>query len=209
MIIPKEFLKTIKRAGLGFAAFAELRYHNADQVATLGEDVAEINEEFVLNKPEYKGTSILIAGDNFGCGSSREHAPWSINDMGIRCIISTSFADIFYNNCFNNGMLPLVLTREEVEILLDDASDPSNELTIDLPNQKVLRSNGESFDFDIDPFRKMCLINGLDKIGLTLKNVNKITAFEKERSISYPWLDGASLKVPDKIRMHENAPIWT
>jgi len=209
MIIPKEFLKTIKRAGLGFAAFAELRYHNADQVATLGEDVAEINEEFVLNKPEYKGTSILIAGDNFGCGSSREHAPWSINDMGIRCIISTSFADIFYNNCFNNGMLPLVLTREEVEILLDDASDPSNELTIDLSNQKVLRSNGESFDFDIDPFRKMCLINGLDKIGLTLKNVNKITAFEKERSISYPWLDGASLKVPDKIRMHENAPIWT
>merc|ERR1712232_607008 len=107
MIIPKEFLKTIKRAGLGFAAFAELRYHNPEEVAAMGEDVAEDNDDFILNKPEYKGTSILIAGDNFGCGSSREHAPWSINDMGIRCIISTSFADIFYNNCFNNGMLPL------------------------------------------------------------------------------------------------------
>merc|ERR1712238_549397 len=139
MIIPKEFLKTIKRAGLGFAAFAELRYHNADKVAMLGEDVAENNEEFILNKPEYKGTSILIAGDNFGCGSSREHAPWSINDMGIRCIISTSFADIFYNNCFNNGMLPLILKREEIEVLLEDANDPNNELTIDLPNQKVIR----------------------------------------------------------------------
>jgi len=209
MIIPKEFLKTIKRAGLGYAAFAELRYHNADQVAALGEDVADNNMEFILNKPEYSGTSILIAGDNFGCGSSREHAPWSINDMGIKCIISTSFADIFYNNCFNNGMLPLILTREEVEILLDDSSHPNNELTIDLPNQKVFRSNGESFNFDLDPFRKMCLLNGLDKIGLTLEKVDVISAFEKERSEAYPWLDGASLKVPDKVRMHQNAPIWT
>jgi 3-isopropylmalate dehydratase small subunit len=139
MIIPKEFLKTIKRAGLGFAAFAELRYENADEVAMLGEDVAKSIDTFVLNKPEYKDTSILIAGDNFGCGSSREHAPWSINDMGIRCIISTSFADIFYSNCFNNGMLPLKLTRPEVEILLADAEDPNNELTVDLPNQKVIR----------------------------------------------------------------------
>ena len=209
MIIPKEFLKTIKRAGLGFAAFAELRYHNADEVANLGEDVAIINEDFILNKPEYSGTSILIAGDNFGCGSSREHAPWSIIDMGIRCIISTSFADIFYNNCANNGMLPLLLTREEVEVLIEDATDPNNELTVDLPNQKVIRSNGESFDFDIDPFRKMCLLNGLDKIGLTLGKVDKIAEFETKRSKAYPWLDGASLKVPDKVRMHEKAPIWS
>jgi 3-isopropylmalate dehydratase len=208
MIIPKEFLKTIKRAGLGFAAFAELRYHNADQVAALGEDVAEINEDFILNKPEYAGTSILIAGDNFGCGSSREHAPWSINDMGIRCIISTSFADIFYNNCFNNGMCPILLTREEIEILLEDASDPNNELKIDLPNQKVIRSNGESFDFEMDAFRKMCLQNGLDKIGLTLEKVDQIAEFETKRSKTYPWLDGASMKVPDKVRMHDNAPIW-
>jgi len=208
MIIPKEFLKTIKRAGLGFAAFAELRYTNADEVANIGEDVAINNDDFILNKPEYKGTSILIAGDNFGCGSSREHAPWSINDMGIRCIISTSFADIFYNNCFNNGMLPLTLTREEVEILLDDASNPDNELTIDLPNQKVIRSNGESFEFEIDAFRKICLLNGLDKIGLTLEKVDKIAAFETMRSEKYPWLDGASMKVPDKVKMHENAPIW-
>jgi len=208
MIIPKEFLKTIKRAGLGFAAFAELRYHNADEVATMGEDVAVMNEDFVLNKPEYSGTSILIAGDNFGCGSSREHAPWSINDMGIKCLISTSFADIFYNNCFNNGMLPLILTREEIEVLLDDAADPNNELSVDLNNQKVTRSNGESFSFDIDPFRKMCLLNGLDKIGLTLEKIDQITAFEKERSVAYPWLDGASLKVPDSIRMHQDAPIW-
>jgi 3-isopropylmalate dehydratase len=208
MIIPKEFLKTIKRAGLGFAAFAELRYHNADEVATLGEDVAKSIDDFVLNKPEYNGTSILIAGDNFGCGSSREHAPWSINDLGIRCIISTSFADIFYNNCFNNGMLPLVLTREEVEVLLDDASDPENELTVDLPEQKVFRSNGESFDFDIDQFRKTCLLKGLDKIGLTLEKSEEIAEFEKERSKAYPWLDGASMKVPDKVPMHKDAPIW-
>jgi len=208
MIIPKEFLKTIKRAGLGFAAFAELRYHNADEVASLGEDVAQNNDEFVLNKPDYKGTSILIAGDNFGCGSSREHAPWSINDMGIRCIISTSFADIFYNNCFNNGMCPLTLTREEVESLLEDAQNPNNELTIDLPNQKVIRENGETFSFDMDPFRKMCLLNGLDKIGLTLEKLDKIIEFESMRSETYPWLDGASMKVPDKVRMHEEAPIW-
>jgi len=208
MIIPKEFLKTIKRAGLGFAAFAELRYENPEEVATTGEDVAIDNMDFVLNKPEYKDTSILIAGDNFGCGSSREHAPWSINDMGIRCIISTSFADIFYNNCFNNGMLPLVLQRDEVEVLLKEAEDPNNELTVDLPNQKVILANGETYDFDIDPFRKMCLLNGLDKIGLTLEKVDKIAAFEEKRSEMYPWLDGASMKVPDSVKMHENAPIW-
>merc|ERR1712048_1243769 len=139
MIIPKEFLKTIKRSGLGFAAFAELRYENADDVATVGEEVAIYKEDFILNNPAYSNTKILIAGDNFGCGSSREHAPWSINDMGIRCIISTSFADIFYSNCFNNGMLPLKLERSEVEALLADASDPENMLTVDLPRQKVFR----------------------------------------------------------------------
>mmetsp|Transcript_3667 Transcript_3667/g.6958 ORF Transcript_3667/g.6958 Transcript_3667/m.6958 type:complete len:782 (+) Transcript_3667:29-2374(+) len=209
MIIPKEFLKTIKRAGLGFAAFAELRYHNADEVATIGEDVAKINPDFVLNKPEYAGTSILIAGDNFGCGSSREHAPWSISDMGIRCIISTSFADIFYNNCFNNGMLPLTLKREEVEELLADAANPDNELIVDLNAQKVVRSDGTEYSFDVDPFRKMCLLNGLDKIGLTLEKVDEIEVFEKKRSEVWPWLDGASMKVPDEIKMHEDAPIWS
>merc|ERR1711967_201813 len=208
MIIPKEYLKTIKRSGLGFAAFAELRYENPNQVAQEGAKVAIEKADFVLNKPSYRDSVILVAGDNFGCGSSREHAPWSISDSGIRCIISTSFADIFYNNCFNNGMCPIVLTREEVEVLLEDASNPDNELKIDLPNQKVIRSNGESFGFDMDPFRKMCLLNGLDKIGLTLEKVDQIAEFEKTRSESYPWLDGASLKVPDKVRMHENAPIW-
>jgi len=209
MIIPKEFLKTIKRAGLGYAAFAELRYNNPEDVATVGEEVAVNNMDFVLNKPEYEGTCILIAGDNFGCGSSREHAPWSINDMGIRCIISTSFADIFYNNCFNNGMCPLVLQRDEVEILIADAADPNNELTVDLPNQKVIRSNGESFSFEMDPFRKMCLQNGLDKIGLTLEKIDDIQRFETRRSDTWPWLDGASMKVPDEVRMHQDAPIWS
>ncbi len=209
MIIPKEFLKTIKRSGLGFAAFAELRYNNPEAVATIGEEVAEDDDEFVLNREGYKGvTNILIAGDNFGCGSSREHAPWSINDMGIRCIISTSFADIFYNNCFNNGMLPLTLPREEVEVLLEDTATPGTEITVDLVNQKVIRPNGESFDFEIDEFRKYCLINGLDKIGLTLAKEDKISAFEKVRSEKFPWLDGASLKVPDTVPMYPDADFW-
>jgi len=128
--------------------------------------------------------------------------------MGIRCIISTSFADIFYSNCFNNGMLPLKLARPEVEALIKDAEDPNNELTIDLPNQKVIRSNGESFNFEIDSFKKTCLLNGLDKIGLTMEKVDKIGAFETERSKLYPWLDGASMKVPDVVKMHKDAPIW-
>lgn len=209
MIIPKEFLKTIKRSGLGFAAFAELRYKNAEAVATIGEEVAEDLEDFILNKEGYKGTTkILIAGDNFGCGSSREHAPWSINDMGIRCIISTSFADIFYNNCFNNGMLPLTLPREQVEVLLEDTATPGTEITVDLQEQKVIRPNGESFSFEIDEFRKFCLMNGLDKIGLTLEKEDKISAFEKTRSESYPWLDGASLKVPDNVPMYPDAEFW-
>jgi len=210
MIIPKEFLKTIKRAGLGFAAFAELRYENPEQVATIGADVAQDRADFVLNKEGYREvTSILIAGDNFGCGSSREHAPWSINDMGIRCIISTSFADIFYNNCFNNGMLPLTLPREQVEALLTDTATPGTEITVDLENQKVIRPNGEFFPFEIDAFRKKCLINGLDKIGLTLEKEDTISGFESERSMHYPWLDGASLKVPDTVPMYPEAEFWS
>ena len=210
MIIPKEFLKTIKRSGLGFAAFAELRYDNPEAVATIGPEVAQYNADFVLNKEGYKDvTSILIAGDNFGCGSSREHAPWSINDMGIRCIISTSFADIFYNNCFNNGMLPLTLERSEVEQLLEDTATPGTVLSVDLINQKVIRPNGESFSFDVDAFRKHCLVNGLDKIGLTLEKEDKINEFEKIRSEKFPWLDGASLKVPDVVPMYPDAEFWS
>lgn len=209
MIIPKEFLKTINRSGLGFAAFAELRYDNPEQVATVGAEVAKDKDSFILNQEGYKGvTNILIAGDNFGCGSSREHAPWSINDMGIRCIISTSFADIFYNNCFNNGMLPLTLPRDQVEVLLEDTATPGTEITVDLENQKIIRPNGESFDFEIDEFRKFCLVNGLDKIGLTLEKDETISGFEKERTTKFPWLDGASMKVPDVVPMYPEADFW-
>jgi 3-isopropylmalate dehydratase len=210
MIIPKEFLKTIKRAGLGFAAFAELRYDNPIDVATIGEEVAKPRADFILNKPGYENgkTKILIAGDNFGCGSSREHAPWSIGDMGIRCIISTSFADIFYNNCFNNGMLPITLPRDQIEVLLADAAVPGTELTVDLVNQKVIRPNGEVFTFEIDPFKKHCLVNGLDKIGLTLEKSDKIASFEAQRSRNFPWLDGASMKVPDTVAMYPEAKYW-
>jgi 3-isopropylmalate dehydratase len=209
MIIPKEFLKTINRSGLGFAAFAELRYNNAEAVATIGVEVADEKDDFILNMDGYKGvTNILIAGDNFGCGSSREHAPWSINDMGIRCIISTSFADIFYNNCFNNGMLPLTLPRDQIEVLLADTATPGTELTVDLINQKVTRPNGESFTFEIDAFKKNCLINGLDQIGLTMVKDDKISAFETIRSEKFPWLDGASLKVPDTVKMYPDAQFW-
>eukprot|EP00578_Thalassiosira_sp_NH16_P019941 CAMPEP_0181099228 /NCGR_PEP_ID=MMETSP1071-20121207/12549_1 /TAXON_ID=35127 /ORGANISM="Thalassiosira sp., Strain NH16" /LENGTH=813 /DNA_ID=CAMNT_0023181879 /DNA_START=185 /DNA_END=2626 /DNA_ORIENTATION=- len=208
MIIPKEFLKTIKRAGLGFAAFAELRYENPEEVATVGADVAIDNPDFVLNRAGYEGASILIAGDNFGCGSSREHAPWSINDMGVRCIISTSFADIFYNNCINNGMLPVTLSRDRVEKLLEDASVPGTEITVDLVNSKVVRPNGEEFPFEIDAFKKNCLLNGLDKIGLTLDKGDLISTFEEERSKNFPWLDGASLKVPETVAMYPEAGIW-
>jgi 3-isopropylmalate dehydratase len=209
MIIPKEFLKTINRSGLGFAAFAELRYENPQAVATIGEDVALPRADFVLNQEGYLGkTQILIAGDNFGCGSSREHAPWSILDMGIRCIISTSFADIFYNNCFNNGMLPVTLPRSDVEKLLDDAATPGTEITVDLVHQCVVRPNGETLAFAIDPFRKNCLLNGLDKIGLTLEKAEEISRFETHRSAAFPWLDGAAMKVPDVVKMYPDAGFW-
>lgn len=211
MIIPKEFLKTIKRSGLGFAAFAELRYENPEQVATIGHEVAKPREDFILNQDPFKDgkTSILVAGDNFGCGSSREHAPWSINDMGIKCIISSSFADIFYNNCFNNGMLPVVLEREQVELLLEDVSVHGTELTVDLVEQKVIRPNGDEIPFEIDSFKKHCLINGLDKIGLTLEKETQISEFESIRSQKFPWLDGASFKVPDIVPMYPEAEYWT
>ncbi|MDO6965001.1 3-isopropylmalate dehydratase small subunit [Rhizobium alvei] len=178
MIIPKDYLKTIKRTGLGSGLFAEARYK---------EDGSE-NPEFVLNKPAYRSAQILVAGDNFGCGSSREHAPWALLDYGIRCVISTSFADIFYNNCFKNGILPIVVSPEELEKLLDDASRGSNAtLTVDLEAQEIHGPDGGVIKFDVDAFRKHCLINGLDDIGLTLEKATSIDTYEKKASASRPW----------------------
>jgi 3-isopropylmalate dehydratase small subunit len=167
------------------------------EVAQQGEAVAIETPSFVLNRPEYRdgASPILVAGDNFGCGSSREHAPWSLAGLGIRCIISTSFADIFYNNCFKNGMLPLTLPREQVLELLDDGAQ-LRDVEVDLESQSVIRSNGESFAFDVDPFRKHCLLNGLDDIGLTMEKMEQIRAFESVRSERFPWLDGATTRVP-------------
>jgi 3-isopropylmalate dehydratase len=205
MIIPKEYLKTIKKTGLGFAAFAELRYRNPVEVAQAGapDGVAVEVDDFVLNRPEYReregrdgvGTKILVAGDNFGCGSSREHAPWSISGMGIRCIISSSFADIFHSNCMKNGMLPVTLPREAVLELLQDA-EQMKDLEVDLESQTVIRPCGQTYSFDIDPFRKNCLLNGFDDIGLTMQKMEAIRSFEGERSARYPWLDGATTRVP-------------
>ena len=202
MIIPKEYLKTIKRSGLGFAAFAELRYENPNQVAQEGAKVAIEKADFVLNKPSYRDSVILVAGDNFGCGSSREHAPWSISDFGIRCIISTSFADIFFNNCFKNGMLPVTLPPVQVAELMADAT-ALKPLEIDLKAQRVLRADGSSFSFDVDPFRKHCLLNGLDDIGLTMQKMDVIRAFEAVRSERFPWLDGATTRVPRLFPVRE------
>ena len=205
MIIPKEYLKTIKRTGLGFAAFAELRYQNPVEVAQAGgpDGVAIEVADFVLNRPEYReregrdgvGTMIVVAGDNFGCGSSREHAPWSINGMGIRCIISSSFADIFHSNCMKNGMLPVTLPREQVIELLADA-EAMKQVEIDLPTQHVIRECGTKYPFEVDAFRKNNLLNGLDDIGLTMQKMEAIRGFESERSERYPWLDGATTRVP-------------
>uniref|UniRef100_A0A7S3S5Z7 3-isopropylmalate dehydratase n=1 Tax=Emiliania huxleyi TaxID=2903 RepID=A0A7S3S5Z7_EMIHU len=195
LIIPKEFLKTIKRTGLGFAAFAEMRYHNPVEVATMGPEIARPNEDFVLNQPQYQDACILVAGPNFGCGSSREHAPWSISGMGIRCIISSSFADIFHSNCMKNGMVPVTLPRAQVLELLADA-EALKEVEVDLEAQEVIRECGTRYSFDIDPFRKNCLLNGLDDIGLTMQKMGSIRAFETQRSELYPWLDGATTRVP-------------
>ena len=179
MIIPKQFLKTIKRSGLGKNLFDEMRYT---------QDGAEI-PDFVLNQPAYRKAEIIVAGDNFGCGSSREHAPWALLDFGIRSVISTSFADIFYNNCFKNGILPVVLPQDAVERLIEDARKGANaRITIDLQDQTVTASDGRQFRFDIDPFKKHCLLNGLDDIGLTLEKASSIDAFEKTVGQSRPWV---------------------
>ena len=177
-LIPKQFLKTIKRTGLGKHLFNEMRFN---------EDGSE-KPDFVLNKAAYRSSNIIVAGDNFGCGSSREHAPWALLDFGIKCVISTSFADIFYNNCFKNGILPIVVNKQQLEQLMDDAENGANAvLGIDLEAQEITRPNGESVTFEIDEFRKHCLINGLDDIGLTMEKEKNIDSFEKKRATEQPW----------------------
>jgi 3-isopropylmalate/(R)-2-methylmalate dehydratase small subunit len=179
MIIPKQYLKTIKRTGLGKGLFAEMRY----------KDDGSENPDFVLNKPAYRNAQILVVGDNFGCGSSREHAPWALKDFGISCVISTGFGDIFYNNCFQNGLLPVVVSPQDLEKLLDDASRGANAtLTIDLEAQEIRGPDGGTIHFDIDPFRKHCLLNGLDGIGLTMEKEPAIDAYEERRHAERPWL---------------------
>ncbi|MBR9768760.1 MAG: 3-isopropylmalate dehydratase small subunit [Paracoccaceae bacterium] len=178
MIIPKQFLKTIKRSGLGVHAFDEMRYDD---------DGNEI-PDFVLNQAAYREASILIAGDNFGCGSSREHAPWALSDFGIKVVVSTSFADIFFNNCFKNGMLPIVLPQEQVDLLMKDAEKGANaRVEINLEDQTITSSDGDVIQFDIDPFRKHCLLNGLDDIGLTLEKAASIDSFEAKAGAARPW----------------------
>jgi 3-isopropylmalate/(R)-2-methylmalate dehydratase small subunit len=179
MIIPKQFLKTIKRTGLGKALFHELRFDEKGQE----------KPEFVLNKPAYRTAQILVAGDNFGCGSSREHAPWALLDFGIRCVISTSFADIFYNNCFKNGILPIVVSPDNLKKLMDDAERGANAtISIDLAAQEIRGPDGGMIQFDIDPFRKHCLMNGLDDIGLTMEKQSDIDRFERRQAERRPWL---------------------
>lgn len=179
MIIPKLFLKTIKRSGLGVNLFDEMRY----------DDDRNERPDFVLNKPAYRNTEVLVAGDNFGCGSSREHAPWAIKDFGIRCVISTSFADIFFSNCFKNGILPIVMPKEVVDVLMQDAEKGENaRMTVDLEAQTVTTSDGEVFAFEVDSFKKHCLLEGLDDIGLTLNKVAAIDGFEARAAVERPWV---------------------
>ncbi|MAI12628.1 MAG: 3-isopropylmalate dehydratase small subunit [Rhodospirillaceae bacterium] len=178
-LIPKQFLKTIKRTGLGKHLFNEMRFN---------EDGSE-KQDFVLNKSAYREASIIVAGDNFGCGSSREHAPWALLDFGIKCVISTSFADIFYNNCFKNGILPIVVNKQQLDQLMDDAENGANAvLDVDLEAQEIIRPSGEKVTFEIDEFRKHCLINGLDDIGLTMEKEENIDNFEKRRAAEQPWV---------------------
>ena len=178
-IIPKQFLKTIKRTGLGKHLFDEMRF----------KDDGSEKEDFILNQEPYRSSSIIVAGDNFGCGSSREHAPWALSDFGIKGIISTSFADIFYNNSFKNGLLPIKVSAEDREALMADAKDRENpELEIDLPSQEIRRPNGSIIKFEIDPFRKKCLLEGLDDIGLTMQKSDEIATFETNMSSQRPWL---------------------
>ncbi len=181
MIIPKQFLKTIKRTGLGKNLFDEMRFDtNGDE-----------KPDFVLNKPAYRDAKLLVVGENFGCGSSREHAPWALLDFGIRCIIAPSFADIFYNNCFKNGILPIVLPQEQVDLLMDDALRGANAMvSVDLEAQQITGPDGGMIEFDIDPFRKACLLDGLDDIGLTLEKSDSIDSFESRQKAAQPWLHG-------------------
>ena len=179
MIIPKQYLKTIKRTGLGSALFSEMRYDEAGKE----------NPDFVLNKPAYRRSEILVAGDNFGCGSSREHAPWALMDFGIRCVISTSFADIFYNNCFKNGILPITVSQDDLDKLFDDAERGSNAtISVDLEKQEIKGPDGGTVTFEIDPWRKHCLLNGLDDIALTMAKTPAIEKFETTMETSRPWL---------------------
>ena len=179
MIIPKQFLKTIKRTGLGVSLFHEMRYDLE------GNEVAD----FVLNKQAWRESEIIVAGDNFGCGSSREHAPWALKDFGIRCVISTSFADIFYENCFKNGILPVTLPKEQVDALMDHAKSGANaRISVDLEEQTVTSPDGETYEFEIDSFKKRCLIEGLDDVALTLEREADITSFENRRRLAAPWL---------------------
>ena len=182
MIIPKQFLKTIKRSGLGQHLFDEMRFNR---------DGSEV-EDFVLNKPAYREASILVAGDNFGCGSSREHAPWALLDFGIKCVISTSFADIFYNNCFKNGILPIKVSKEQLDTLMDDAERGANAtLSVDLENQVIQGPDGGEIKFEIDEFKRHCLLNGLDDVGLTMQVNDKIDNFEDQQKAGQPWLYAA------------------
>ena len=177
-IIPAQYLKTIKRTGLGRALFAEMRYN----------DDGSDNPDFVLNRPAYRGAEILVVGDNFGCGSSREHAPWALLDFGIRCVISTSFADIFYNNCFKNGILPIVVTPEQLDMLFDDAERGANaRISVDLEAQEIRGPDGGAIRFEIDPFRRHCLLEGLDDIGLTMAKAAEVDRYEHAIAGSRPW----------------------
>ena len=180
-IIPKQFLKTVEREGLGRGLFYDFRF----------DENGKEKNDFVLNRPEYKGAGVLVAGDNFGCGSSREHAPWALMDFGISCVISTSFADIFYNNCFQNGLLPVVLAADEVQALMDEAKGGNHMVTVDLAAQTVVSPSGKTFSFQIDPSRKDKMLNGLDAIGETLQAAPSIDVFEGKRAISQPWLERA------------------
>lgn len=188
MIIPKQFLKSIKRSGFGPNLFDELRYLDE---GTPGADCSNrpLNTEFPLNFERYSGASVLLARENFGCGSSREHAPWALDDYGFRAVIAPSFADIFFNNCFKNGMLPIILPEEQVEILMNDSEKGSNaRIEVDLEAQTITSSDGDVFSFEVDPFKKHCLLNGLDDIGLTMEKSSSIEAFEKKLEIEQPWL---------------------
>ncbi len=179
MIIPKQYLKTLGRTGLGKALLSELRY----------DEKGNERPDFVLNKPAYRKSKILVAGDNFGCGSSREHAPWALMDFGIRCVISTSFADIFFNNCFQNGILAIKVTPEQLEKLMDDAKRGANAtMTVDLENQEIKGPDGGTIKFDVDSFRKHCLINGLDDIGITMQKDKSIKSYEDKQAAERPWM---------------------